>query len=76
MSIVASASFLIGYWNPFTEARIKIIFKNQVATDFKVDKKNYKKYREIVSFVQKTVDQDEKRLSNQMVLHDWSLNAV
>jgi len=76
LAIAASASFLVGFWNPFTEVRIKIIYKTQVAEDFKIEKRKFHKYQEVVRFVQKTIENEQQILSNQMVLHDWSLNAV
>jgi hypothetical protein len=76
LTMSASASFLVGFWNPFTEVRVRIYYKNQAAEEIVVDKKKYSKYLEVVNLVEKTLKTHEHRLSNQLVMHDWSLSAV
>lgn len=76
LAIMASASFLVGYWYPFTEVKVRIYYKNNKNEDFKINKKKYRRYLEIVNLVQRTIESNELKLNNKMVLHDWSLSAV
>jgi len=76
LALGASASFLTGFWNPFTELRVRIYYKNQAPVDIIVNKKMYSKYLEVVNLVQRTLRSNEHRLSTQLVMHDWSLSAV
>ena len=76
LALIASASFLVGYWNPFSVVKVEIHYKNQTSADFVINKKKYRKYHEIVKLIQKTIYNNENKLSNQVILHDWSLSAV